>query len=374
MFTSIIKDMDSSSTNQINKVYDPALNWLVQFITSHAILWFVLLLIIILVIIINFLTKLIPQLDLIKSRILMPLSKKFKQKKLIKAAIKSDIKSHINIQIKKFQKYLPKEWIKEIDIDWVTSENEKQFIEDDKVVLRLRPVECQNQNFINTTYHFLKQITFPKTNHIVPEAHLESSIMFLCKKIISEKGDDILTTFEDEMLEPAIQKHKRMPQYLEDYDMIDKKGFFMGTFLRELHIVAMEVRFKPQRSNIGEEANGIIKHIKEFISKYESGNNEIPSSLWYNLKNISKYGLLLVASPFKAQLSIDAYIKRANEKFLNGANRIYVFGTTTESNFFEAVVCGIEKLCSNCELKEKFIMPYDYRGNPGGLGAIFIKK
>jgi hypothetical protein len=364
----------TTSATTLKDIYEPMQIWLVQFITNHAILWFILLIIIILLLILNFFTKIIPQFDLLKARILLPLSKKFKQRKLVKAAIKSDIEGHVNIQIKNFQKYLPKQWIKQIDIDWVSEEDEKQFIEDERVVLRLRPTDCQDKNFINTTYHFLKQIIFPKTNRIVPEAHLESSVMFLCKKIASRRGGNTMTTFEDDLLEPAIQKYKKMPQFLEDYETIDKKGFFMGTFLRELHLVAMEVRFTPQRSNVGAEANGIIKHIKEFINKYENGKHDIPSSLWYNMTNISKYGLLLVAHPIKAQLSVDAYINRTKEKFDNGANRVYVFGTKSESNFFDAVICGIEKMIPNCELKEKFITPFDYRGNSDGLGALFIKK
>jgi hypothetical protein len=140
-----------------------------------------------------------------------------------------------------------------------------------------------------------------------------------------------------------------------------------------MHLVARQVRFKPQRYNMGNEAAGIISHIKSFIEKFQR-EDDIPSSVWYNISTVSRYGLLLVAHPEKTSSGIDPYLKRVKEKFDRGITRVYIFGTKTQEGFFKAVIQGVVGTIPNCELIEEFIISKDYRGNPDGLGAVFVKK
>ncbi|MES2315827.1 MAG: hypothetical protein V4486_03825 [Patescibacteria group bacterium] len=364
--------MPQETTTQ--NITSPIADWITSIVVGHPVLWFFTALILVIFIILYFIGQTFPGVQIVKSKIFIPLARWSKHRGLTKMAIKSDIKGHVNKEMKELGKHLPSGWIKEMDLDWVQQEDPMGFISDDRIVLRIRPVEDQNRNFVNTTYHFLKQVMFPKTNNVVPDNHLEGTVIYLCRKIVNRRNKETITVFEDYILEPAIQKHKKLLTYMADYETIDKRGFFTGTFLRELHSVANEVRFAPGRESVGREASEIIKHIKEFIAKYESEDRVIPDSLWIKIGNVAKYGLLLVAHPGKTNFGIDAYINRAREKFNGGANRLYVFGTTTESKFFNAVVRGIEGTIKDTELIEIFSTPNDYRGDTDGIGAVFIKK
>lgn len=352
----------------------PWINSIFTFIESHSVLWFCLLIIVLFFLAINLLANLIPQIDILRSKILLPITKWYKQKRLIKSAIKSDIRGHVNREIAKMKNYLPLGWAGEMDVEWVESEEPEDLIDDKRIIVRIRPVESQDRNFVNATYHYLRSSFFPKTQVVVPKPHYEASVLYVCRKIVEGRGLSTKTEFEDHVLEPMIQKYKNIPTHLDDYAYLDARGFFTGTFLRELHLMATDIRFTGDRNNITQETGVIIKHIRDFIDKYDahrSGKEEMPDSAWINDGNISKYALLLVAKPSKAQLGIDPYINRARDRFQSGAKRLYVFGSNNESRFANAVISAIEGTIDNIHLVEKFDTLYDYRGNKNGVGAVF---
>src|SRR3989344_2799794 len=131
------------------------------FIQSHPALWFFLLLGVTGFLTLNYLTGLIPQLDIIKSKIIFPVLRYYKRKKLIKSAIKSDIRGHINREVAKMRDYLPQGWAEKMDVDWVETEEPVSLRDDNKIVIRIRPVEDQDRNFVNATYHYLRSSFFP---------------------------------------------------------------------------------------------------------------------------------------------------------------------------------------------------------------------
>ncbi len=352
----------------------PWIKILLTFIQSYPLLWFTLLVIVLLVVVLNWLANLIPQLDVIKSKILLPIAKKYKQKKLVKSAIKSDIRGHVNREIAKFRDYLPSGWAGEMDVDWVESEEPSTLIDDDRIIVRIRPVDDQDRNFVNAAYHYLRTSFFPKIQAVIPKPHYEASVLYICRKVVEGRNGSAKTFFEDNIMEPLVERHGAIPNHLDDYSHIDNRGFFTGTFLRELHLMATEARFTGARNNMTQETSGVIKHVKDFIAAYDThhaGGEEMPSTAWYYDGTVSKYALLLVAHPAKTQSGIDPYMNRARERFQSGTKRLYVFGANNENRFANAVIAGIEGAIDNVRVVERFQTSHDYRGTTNGIGAIF---
>lgn len=352
----------------------PLIKSLYDFIQGHPTLWFFLLLGVLGFLALNLLTGLIPQLDIIKSKIIFPTLKYYKNKKLIKSAIKSDIRGHINKEIAKMRDYLPQGWAEKMDVDWVEVEEPFTLRDDNKVVIRIRPVENQDRNFVNAAYHYLRSSFFPKTHLVIPKQHFEASVLYVCRKIVEGRGDSAKEIFEDHVMDPVIQRHAQIPNHLDAYKNLDKRGFFTGTFLRELHLMAIGARFGADRNNMNQETAVVIKHMQDFINLYDShrtGAEEMPSSAWYHDGPISKYNILLVAHPSKTKGGVDAYINRAKNGFNAGTKRLYVFGASNESRFADAVIAGIEGVIEGVRLIERFKTPFDYRGDRYGVGAVF---
>lgn len=312
----------------------------------------------------------LPQYDIVKAKILLPIAKKYRHHKLVKSAMTSDIRGHVNLEIAKFRDYLPSGWASDIDIDWIDKETVTELVDDKRIVVRIRPVENQDLNFVNAAYHALRTSFFPKTQAVIPRPHYEASVLHVCRNIAQSRSDDTKTVFEDYILEPAIRRHNRIPNHLDDYAHLEKRGFFAGTFLRELHLMAADARFTGARNTVTEETSQILTHIKDFIAGYDA-EDDMPESAWTNNGNASRYAILLVAHPVKAQSGIDQYVNRARGSFNLGVRRLYVYGAGAEQKVADTVITAIENTIEGVRLVEKFKTPYDYRGDAGGIGAVF---
>lgn len=340
------------------------------FVTAHPVLWFCLLVVIVLWLVLGWLAKTIPQIDVLRAKVLLPIAKKYRHRKLVKSVMKSDIRGHVNQEILKLKDFLPTGWAGQVDVDWVEQESDTTFSDDKRIVIRVRPVEDQDRNFVNATYHYLRTSFFPKTQAVIPKPHYEASVLHVCRKIAESRSPSTKAVFEDHILEPAIQRHNRIPNHLDDYALIDKRGFFTGTFLRELHLMATDARFTGARNTVTEETSQILTHIKDFITGYDS-EDDMPESAWTNNGNVSKYAILLVANPVKAQSGIDQYVNRARSGFNFGIRRLYIFGAGNEQKLAETVITAIENTVEGVRLVERFKTASDYRGEKGGIGAVF---
>lgn len=355
----------------ISEVLSPIWDRITNYLNTHPLIGWIVALVVIIILLLIFLGNIFPKCEIIKSRIYLPLSKRLRFRGLVKRAIKSEIRGHVNSVVMELQNELPEGWIREMEIEWVEKETKEDFLESDDIVIRMRPLEHQGLNFVTATYYFFKKALFPKTKSVIPEVHRETSALYICRRLINTKRKEYKKDFEDNILENAIQKKETILNYLERYEYLDNHGFFTGTFLREVHEIATIVRFTEMRKKMPQEVDEILKHIEGFIKNIGPG---IPDQEWYRFGPITSYSFLLIANPGKVIKGIKPYIKRVKNKFNSGATRLYVFGAASENRFAKYIINGICKQIPECELKEIFKLSYDYRGNKGGIGALFCLK
>ena len=341
-------------------------------LASHPFAGWIVALIILLVGIFVFLGRLIPNIDLIRARILLPIAKKIKHKRLSRAAIKSDICGQVNSAVVRMEDEFPGGWFQKTEIEWIEHENREDFLDNDELVLRMRPVESQDKNYITALYYYMKKSIFPKTKNVIPKNHYEATVLFLSQRIISSQKPCLINIFEDCILEPKVEKQVSILNNIEKYNLLDGRGFFASFFLREAHDIARKFKLTSERASIGSEIADLLKHGEKFINSYSSKDHS--DSDWIHIGKLSSYGFLLVANPSKALESIFPYINRAKERFSSNIKRLYIFGTKEERWFAEIVIKGIEEKVVGYELAEVFNLSHDYRGGSGGIGALFVLK
>ena len=366
--------MIESACKIIGSVCDKA----VSFAGAYPLLGWIIAFGILLLFVFSSVADLIPKLGVIKADLLLPIAKRFRFHKLVKAATKADIQNNVNAVVRRLSHELPKDWIRDMAIKWVELEGKDDLFNDDEAVIRMRPLENQDLNFLTATYYFFKKSFFPKTRDVIPQTYRDASVLFTTRRVVDEQKDKLKTLYEDKLLEPAIEKDKKIITVLEKYGEIDDHGFFTGTFLREIHAVASEARFNKLRFQMSKETHDILAHIEEFMGHYKSKladkNFEMPDKLWSRIGPVTHYGFLLVAHPIKAAFGADAYINRVKEKLVEGVDRLYVFGTAQEREFAIMVINSICGQVPKYKLVERFLPSKDYRGEIGGVGALFIKR
>jgi len=308
----------------------------------------------------------LPKLNFFKSKFWKFLSSKIKHRSLEKKAIASNIENVINEVVTDLRKELPSGWINKVSIQWIDKEIRNE-VEDGELILRIKPMESQDQNLMNGVFLFFTKALFPGTKEIIPPTIRKASVLHLSRRTISKKQPYIMKKFEKDFIEQSIQLDPNIANYIGDYTNIDKYGYFTGTYLREIHRIADNVRYTDMRSRIENEFKNILAHIKNFINSYP----KTPDELWYRKGESSSYAFLLVAKPFHS--NIWPYLKRAEEHYLNGIERLYVMGVNQERRFVKKI---IKKITSETRynLLELIELHKDYRGESGGIGAIFDAK
>ena len=79
--------------------------------------------------------------------------------------------------------------------------------------------------------------------------------------------------------------------------------------------------------------------------------------------------MLLVARPLIGRRT-DTYVRKAQEHLKNGIKTIYLLGANKEKSFVRKVIDTIEKR-SEYTISEVFELDRDYRGEPGGVCAVY---
>lgn len=289
-------------------------------------------------------------------------------KKLAKKAIKNDTEATVNSMVVDLQKELPPGWIRKLSIQWL-KETSLADLKDEELIMRLRPLEDQDQNLLNSVFAFFKEVIFPKTKTVVPNNIYNSSALLLAHKTLSRKKLLLQDQFERQYIEKAILEDGSVASYFGSLREIDKRGFFTGAFLREADEICERARLDGRRKLIPKELDSILEHMKIFTKNIE--NKKSPESLWFWEGDISSYSFLLVAFP--ATFNLEPYLNRIKEKYDKKIERIYVLANQERKSFAQNVISAVQKQ-GLYKLEEIYDLNSDYRGEYGGIGALFVRK
>ncbi len=320
------------------------------------------------------LSETISSLKTIKASILTPLASWFGHKKLVKAAIKNDIEGNVNKVVDKIRGELPDGWADPLSIQWVASESVENFIQDNQPVLRIKPLKEASGNFSQAVYLYFSNTFFPQVKSILPEAHTEAATLQFCRRVITDGKPSARESFENDVLEPALQRQPTIAKFLERLDKIDKKGLLTGVFIREVHNIALKVRFTTKRQSVGSEFSEVLTHLEEFADGVKA-KKPLEDYQWSRKGPVCTYGLVLVAMPSKAASgAVKGYVNRAKEKANKKVDHLYVFGTSEEVKFANEVIQAIQEGVVEYKMKQQYKLYRDYRGKRGGIGALFTLK
>lgn len=203
--------------------------------------------------------------DIWMARILRPVAAWLKFRGLVRAATKYDVRGHVNRAVGRLAKELPDGWVSDLEIRWANNETKEQFFENNRVIVRVRPLQKQDENFVTVLHLFLKQALFGTVRQIIPELQRMAAILYFGDRISKLRGESAAKAFGERVFEPAISGKKKILEYYERYSDLDEKGFFTGPFLREVQHVAAEVRATRFRENMAAEMNQALTHLEKLL-------------------------------------------------------------------------------------------------------------
>ncbi len=337
----------------------------IKLLESHPLIGYVLFFVVVFLLLANHFIKNLPIYSLLKAKVLIPFAQQFKFVLLQKAAIKNDIQGKFNFAIRSIKDELPSSDIKPLEIQWVKNSTKEVFIRENKVFVRIRPLDNQEDNFLNVTEPFLESVLLPKSKYLIQEVQKKAIIYFTTSVIISSH-ERLVTRFHDKYYLPESRKYKSLSNYYEKIEQIYKKGFFFSIAIRALELCADNQRFK--KTDLGSEFSQILDHLLNFI---ENIGMEDDFKWHFNSTGIT-YSMLLVAMPMKAHKGdVKAYVNRAKEHFKK-SQILFVSFSNKEKEFGAQVTDAINAQLP-VELIAELRSQYDYRGHQGGIVRVFKK-
>ncbi|MDD3002482.1 MAG: hypothetical protein PHS06_01270 [Candidatus Shapirobacteria bacterium] len=340
-------------------------------IISHPKIWFWLLIISVLYFILGKIVEIVGNVSKIKAKLYVPLSQWFKFSILQRAAIKHDIQGKVNNRISVISKELLSNNIKPLEIEWVKSQISESFIQEGKILVRMRPLEDQDDNIINITRPYLESVLIPKAKLFLQDSQINAIVDFSTKEVLIG-NDKLINRFHDVFYLPDCKKYKKIESYFNKITLTNDRGLFYSVFITALEYAAEKSRFK--KVNLSEDYIKILDHLINFVeglSKFEEATQS--GDKWRYGGSTLSYSLLLVAAPVKAARgNTDAYIKRAEEK-IKSSDLLFVAFSNKEKQFGNLVAKQIEDKL-NVNLVDELITKHDYRKNMGGVVRVYIKK
>lgn len=299
-------------------------------------------------------------------------------KKIKRAAVEFDIVTPLNELINDISNELPNSWVKPVSFKWVRKESKEHFIKDGKIVLRIRPKEHQENNFLTAILYYFKGIIFPGTKDIIPKIIQNSSSLYLAQRTVAKRSEKLEDIFEEEYLNPTIKKNAEISEYIEKFQQLDCGGLYTSTYFREMQEFAKISRLTEMRDKIIDESDEIIDHCLAFINhirlpkkqKKKLRESDFDTEkIFTHSGRAFKFSFLAVARPH--HFGASDYIYRVEKKIENGADRIYVVGAGNEVTFTNDVIDTLQEKVKGIKLIHRFNQYRDYRGDYGGIGAVF---
>lgn len=315
------------------------------------------------------LIKYFPFFQKLKSKTYGKLSDNIKLRSLKKKAVSSSIELMLNQTVNQLRNELPKGWINRAVIKWV-GKSLPPDLKDKQLIIKIRPEDDQDYNYLNAIYYFYSHSIFPETHKIVPSCIKDAASLYLVQRTIDDNQPYLSNNFRKHFVDTISLNEPLVAGYYGDFLRIDEYGFFNSAFIREVDSLANSLRFSHERANIEAE----IRNISEHLLKFEKLNklSQLNDDDWHKTLSATSYGFILVAKPEGQRVSgVTPYVKRAKQKLRLGIKRLYILGCYAEQTFVKEVISSIMDI-REYKLLETFKLYRDYRGEANGIGALFI--
>ena len=295
-----------------------------------------------------------------------------KNKSLVKQAKTAKVEETLNDILAGFQEELPLGWVRQVSVKWVSKLDPLDLKEGD-AVLRVEISESQDNNLLSSVFRFFSSSLFPGLKEVIPSSVRDSVSLQFSRRVVEEQHPYLSKVFTEELLESQINKEKELVEFLEDFRILDEKGFLSAIFIRELNEIGMRARHKPLRNIMKAEASSLAKHSKLFIEEFEDDNSS-EDEVWFREGPETSYAIILVADEQKSRFQgVKPYVNRAHKWEEQNIERLYILGASKQRKFANKVINAIASL-SGYTLAELFDTNRDYRGKKGGVGAVFVAK
>lgn len=257
-----------------------------------------------------------------------------------KRAVKLDIQGGLNDYVKKISKEIPQISKFKVEVELVDEPlSKKNFLEDDKVILRLRRNDPYETNFVHGAYLFVSTSLLHQAKRYISQSQREALDLYVTTRVLEKEKPSIVGQFLDEYLHPELHDSKsKKTKYYDKFAHIDTSGLFYPVLLEELEFLGAKVFGDRKDEKIITEVDGLVEFL-EAISERKVGDDGTDLN---HKREYCRFAIMIIGKKFKLTESMEPYIKFIREKFhVDGIETIYVLGRVENKEYVEKICEGV---------------------------------
>jgi len=187
---------------------------------------------------------------------------------VFRGAHKQYIKLDLQGRLGEFSKGLAKDapFLAEtrVEVKWIDEDvTRKAFLEEGRVILRLRRNDSQRVNFVYGAYMFVAASLLAKAKRYMSPSQCQAVDLYVTTDLLQKEKPSVLAFFLDEYLHPATAKaDSKVGRYVDSFTKIDEGGLFRSVVLQELSYVGDKVFGRRKDETIISEVDGLIEFLE----------------------------------------------------------------------------------------------------------------
>lgn len=195
--------------------------------------------------------------------------------KFKRQAIKYDIQGSINSFVSRLARESELgEEAKGVKIKWAgKAEDDEVRWKDGEVVLVLKDRGQHNRNLIHAAYLFVSTSLLKDVKTHLSQKQSTAIDIFTTGKILEEENRPALNYFGRDIANPLLEDEK-VKIFVEQFEDIDKSGFYMNILLQELHYLGGKVVFNARKADVHEEVAHLFTFLQQFAMR-EVGDDTV---------------------------------------------------------------------------------------------------
>ena len=222
-----------------------------------------------------------------------------------KQYVKHDLQSRVNEYARILSKEAPFLASTRVHVEWVGSEvTRDSFLEDNKVILRLRRDDSEDLNFVHGTYMFVSTGLLYQVKKYLSQSQRKAVDLYATTNLIEREKPSVKGYFLDNYLHPELaDTNSKVARFFDAFAKIDNGGYFYPVLLQELDFLGQKVFGARKDDQIIVVVNSLIEFLEPIAIRQvgEEGNLDFR-------QQYCRFAIMIVGRSYKLTREGDVYI------------------------------------------------------------------